>query len=116
MSSKNYANSGHVVEVKELTKLLSLTNPLLKEWETAIDECDWEKCNEFLMEHLPEQYPCPDECFSLNDECESEDLELSVVYAFWDRDTLFETVKRKETILLEFMGIKPEFGQWVTFG
>jgi len=111
---KSYACSGHVVKTESLTKLIPETK--IEEWNKYLKENDNENCQTILEEFLPKQYPCPDSTFVPDDECETEDLELNVMYSYFDRESLFETVKKPALSSLQELNINPEFSQWVVWG
>lgn len=114
MSMRNYGCSGYVAKAELLVSLLPKSE--VENFKHAMSDHDYDLCRDICEKHLPKLYPCPESFFELSDEDESEDLERNTVYAFWDKDDLFVSTKRPETIALESIGVKPELNNWVTFG
>jgi hypothetical protein len=56
------------------------------------------------------------EFFVLNDESESDGLEIGKVYAQFDEADLFEMTPSKFMLALNKIGIEPKDEQWVTWG
>lgn len=114
----NYANYGYVVKAIDLVPLLK-TDGDKNEFREMIDTMepgyDLEDIEEFFIRNMVDGYPRP--CFFLlNDECESEDLEIGVLYAAFDQSDLFIPVKTPKHNELNYVGVRPEFKQWVTWG
>ena len=113
MGMRNYANNGFVVPAKELANLLEEPSKRV-EWLAMLDsEDDIEKLEGWVATHLREATVS---LFVLNDECESEDLEIGEVYAEFDEADLFEIVPSPYLHRLQFRGVNPENKRWVTFG
>lgn len=115
---RNYANHGYVVPAKDLGNLL--TENEREMWTEMIEQAwsdglDTERLQEWLSEHLPPASPVPF-LFVLNDECESEDLEIGEIYAQYDEADLFEMVPSRYMQGLQARGVNPQNLQWVTFG
>jgi hypothetical protein len=114
MSMHNYANWGYVCKAKELVPLLSREKEteylklLEGEFVTAEDIKD------FLDKTLTEDIV--PEIFCLNDECESDDLEIGEFYACFDECDLFQKVRTPLCERLNSIGIGPQEARWVTFG
>jgi len=113
MSMHNYANSGYVVKVTDLMPLLSAHDRELLT--KRLPEIDDEDLREFLDESLPVAFPFAG-VFTLNDECETEDLEIGEKYVLFDEADLFEMTPSRFHEGLNAKGIKPKMSQWVTFG
>lgn len=119
MGMRNYANSGFVVPAKELANLLEEPSERV-EWLALLDsENDMEKLENWFSSNLSPfssyAHVAPT-FFVLNDECESEDLEIGEVYAAFDEADLFEIIPSPALRRLQNRGVNPENKRWVTFG
>lgn len=111
----NYANHGYVVKAMALAPLLR-TDEDRNEFREMIELGeDPEDIGKFFAENMEGGYPIPS-FFTLNDECEADDMELNELYASFDESDLFYTVKTPMHIELRSIGIEPELKQWVTWG
>ena len=111
----NYANHGYVVKAMVLAPLLR-TDEDRNEFRKMIELGeDPETIGEFFVNNMKSGYPIP-EFFVLNDEDESDDMEIGELYAAFDESDLFVKVQTSNAIELNSIGITPELKQWVTWG
>ncbi len=111
----NYANHGYVVKAMELVRLLR-TDEAQHEFREMIETGDEpDEIGKFFAKNMEGGYPIPS-FFTLNDDCEANDMELNELYAMFDDSDLFYTVKTPMHIELRSIGIEPELKQWVTWG
>lgn len=116
MSMNNYANHGYVVKVSDLAKFIPNAGRRAK-FLTLVDEKanDMEALAEAVDKYLPPGFPAMG-LMILNDECESDDLEIGVPYAMFDEADLFEMTPSKFHENLNKNGVRPTMSQWVTWG
>jgi hypothetical protein len=116
MGMHNYANTGYIVSAEKLKVLLPKNKQekyleLLDQWE------DGEAVLEFLNENMMEGIDVgPTDMFKMTEDIESEDLEIGTIYAVFEEEDLYQSVPKPELKSLNGIGIKPEFGRWVTWG
>jgi len=113
----NYANHGYVVPATKLTVLLPNDK-----WTKFLDLVKENEPLPVILDELQEFYDSnstytpPVEFFVLNDEAESDGLEIGKVYAMFDEADLFEMTPSKFMDALNKEGIHPKNEQWVTWG
>lgn len=114
MSNRNNGYSGYTVKASELTKLLA---PAFQTpYEELIEHGDREEAHKFLDINLPSHFPRPESVFWLNDEDESDDLEIGEMYATFAESALFVKSPTLELENLKYCGVIPELSNWVIFG
>lgn len=122
MSMHNSACSGYVVPVRQLVPLIA--SKAGAKLQRHIESQDWEAAYELLKEALPVSYPTPESCFVLNpescfvlnDECESQDLTVGEMYAYFAESDLYVKCEKVELQALKAAGATPTFAQWVIWG
>ena len=111
----NYANHGYVVKAMDLAPLLKTAEDR-NEFREMIEAGDPpDDIGEFFAKNMQVGYPVPT-FFSLNDECEADAMDLNELYADFDQSDLFILVKTPKHNELNYVGVRPELKQWVTWG
>jgi len=112
---KNYASSGYLVPVAEMTKLLPTINQ--KEFTALIAENDAYVLGEYLSENLPEHFPTPETVFVMSGDAEFDDenLHAGETYALFDESSLYEKKPTLGMTYLAMNGVKPVERRWVDF-
>jgi hypothetical protein len=114
MSNHNYSCHGYTVKASELAPLLPEEHQSL--YSTLVSNGDWEEAQKMLDDHLPSKGLPQPYLFLMEEEYESEDLEIGEMYASWDNNDLFEMVPRPELKALNRKNINPTLSRWVTWG
>ena len=113
MSMCHVGSSGYTVKVDDLLKIIPTENR--KEFAEVCEFENDETILEYLNKILPSQYPKPKSVFILQDDDESEELEIGVLYAYFDESSLYVKKLTREGECLVLAGIKPTFNNWVNF-
>jgi hypothetical protein len=111
---RDYANSGHLVNVKELVGFVP--SDITEQFNQAEHDGDWETMESLLNDHLISTFPRPSGAFVVRDEDETEDMLSGEMFARFDEDDLFVKTKTPEMLMMESVGVIPKFNQWTTFG
>lgn len=113
MSMHNYACHAYTVEANQLTKLLPPA--VQNEYTDLLYRGDWEGAQDLLKDHFPRQYSLP-WLFVMDDEFESQDLEVGLIYAAWNLDDLYTVIPKSGLAYLRREGVSPQSTSWVAFG
>lgn len=117
MSSKENPCCGYVLPVEKLKSHIAEEHHA--QFDQYCDEDAWDELTELLMQNLPDGIAWPTSCFRLNDESnvDDEDMELNVVYAYWEDGDLFvKELTPGASRLLSTIGALPEFHSWTVWG
>ena len=115
MGMHNYANFGHVVKAITLAPLLKSDEARHEFREMIETGDDPEDIGEFFAKNMHDGYPVPT-FLILNDECESDDMDLNELYAEFAQSDLYVMSRTGEHRGLNIAGIVPQLKQWVTWG
>ena len=113
MSMRDYANSGHLVNVKELVSFVPVD--ITKQFNQAEHDGDWETMESLLDEHLISTFPKFAAVFVVRDEDETEDMRSGDMFALFDEDDLYVKTKTPEMLAMESLGVIPKFNRWTTW-
>lgn len=106
MSMKENACSGYVVELNKLNHLIP--DEYLEEYENFMDSIELEKLDELLGKVLQLNV----NCFQLNDDDNSDDLEVGTIYIRFDESDLYEKIEKPVLKELKDKGVKPQEANW----